>query len=323
MRRGERRRFLVGVGHGTCTCEGAAFEYIVNLEFELRAPRRARPAPRSPGSPTSTSWATSGWAACTSSGRLRHPEQHLQRFAVRRARDRLDHPCARPARSSPTGFSTRPSTAPSTSRTSTSRCCCRRSRASDSKRSTATAPTSPTGMFMPNEFMRVDADYTPKPHEQWKAGDWPRTYQSPAYANVFAAGIAFAPPHPISVPHTSPNGTADRAGAPANRDAVGHDRQGGGPQHRRHDRRREDADPYRLDGRDGRRVRGLRRRQPLHRDGRLDDRLPDRARLRALPRVRPRPRTGRSARSAWPDTGSRSCCITCFSTRRACVPAGA
>jgi sulfide:quinone oxidoreductase len=37
MRRGERRRFLVGVCHGTCTCEGAAFEYIVNLEFELRA----------------------------------------------------------------------------------------------------------------------------------------------------------------------------------------------------------------------------------------------------------------------------------------------
>ena len=36
MRRGENRRFLVGVGHGTCTCEGAAFEYIVNLEFELR-----------------------------------------------------------------------------------------------------------------------------------------------------------------------------------------------------------------------------------------------------------------------------------------------
>jgi hypothetical protein len=36
MRRGERRKFLVGVGHGTCTCEGAAFEYIVNLKFELR-----------------------------------------------------------------------------------------------------------------------------------------------------------------------------------------------------------------------------------------------------------------------------------------------
>ena len=36
MRKGERQRFLVGVGHGTATCQGAAFEYIVNLEFELR-----------------------------------------------------------------------------------------------------------------------------------------------------------------------------------------------------------------------------------------------------------------------------------------------
>ncbi|MBL8139359.1 MAG: hypothetical protein JNL48_22230 [Acidobacteria bacterium] len=37
MRRGERHRFLVGTGHGACTCESAAFEYAVNLEFELRA----------------------------------------------------------------------------------------------------------------------------------------------------------------------------------------------------------------------------------------------------------------------------------------------
>ena len=36
MRKGERQRVVVGVGHGTSTCEGAAFEYIVNLEFELR-----------------------------------------------------------------------------------------------------------------------------------------------------------------------------------------------------------------------------------------------------------------------------------------------
>ncbi len=62
-------------------------------------------------------------------------------------------------------------------------------------------------MFMPNVFMRVDADYTAKPYEEWKASDWPRTYQSPDYPNIFAAGIAFAPPHAISVPRTSPNGT--------------------------------------------------------------------------------------------------------------------
>jgi sulfide:quinone oxidoreductase len=62
-------------------------------------------------------------------------------------------------------------------------------------------------LFMPNEFMRVDASYTPTAYEDWKASDWPRTYQSPDYSNVFAAGIAFAPPHPISVPRKSPNGT--------------------------------------------------------------------------------------------------------------------
>ena len=34
----ERRQqtFLVGTGHGNCTCQGAAFEYPFNLEFELR-----------------------------------------------------------------------------------------------------------------------------------------------------------------------------------------------------------------------------------------------------------------------------------------------
>ena len=43
MRRGQRQRFMVGVGHGTCTCEGAAFEYLVNLEFAAcGAPPRSR-----------------------------------------------------------------------------------------------------------------------------------------------------------------------------------------------------------------------------------------------------------------------------------------
>jgi sulfide:quinone oxidoreductase len=62
-------------------------------------------------------------------------------------------------------------------------------------------------LFMPNAFMRVDADYTARPYDEWTAADWPRTYQSPAYDNIFAAGIAFAPPHAISVPRKSPNGT--------------------------------------------------------------------------------------------------------------------
>ena len=55
--------------------------------------------------------------------------------------------------------------------------------------------------------MKVDGDYQAKPYEAWRASDWPRTYQSPAYPNLFAAGIAFAPPHAVSRPRTSPKGT--------------------------------------------------------------------------------------------------------------------
>ena len=75
-------------------------------------------------------------------------------------------------------------------------------------------------MFLPNGFMKVDAKYDAGAYENWKASDWPRTYQNPDYANIFAAGIAFAPPHLISKPAQSVNGTPinptpPRTGMPA------------------------------------------------------------------------------------------------------------
>lgn len=62
-------------------------------------------------------------------------------------------------------------------------------------------------LFAPNGFMKVDADYSGKQFDDWSVEDWPSTYQNPAYPNIFAAGIAFAPPHQISKPMKSPNGT--------------------------------------------------------------------------------------------------------------------
>ncbi len=56
-------------------------------------------------------------------------------------------------------------------------------------------------------FMVVDADYTPKPYEEWTVQDWPEKLQNPSYPNIFAAGIAFHPPHTISQPRKSKNGT--------------------------------------------------------------------------------------------------------------------
>ena len=62
-------------------------------------------------------------------------------------------------------------------------------------------------IFAPSGFMKVDADYSVKPFEDWSIEDWPSIYQNPLYKNIFAPGIAFAPPHQISKPMKSPNGT--------------------------------------------------------------------------------------------------------------------
>ena len=58
----------------------------------------------------------------------------------------------------------------------------------------------------PAGFVKVDATYG-KTWEELDGPDWPKTYQSPYYENIFAAGIAFAPPGPLSEPNKSPNGT--------------------------------------------------------------------------------------------------------------------
>ena len=123
--------------------------------------------------------------------------------------------------------------------------------------------------------MRVDADYAAKPYEEWAARDWPRTYQSPAYREhlrgrdrVRAAACDLAAVR-------DPERRAGCAGAAADGDAVGDDRKAVARSIVDMIRGAR-ADPLRLDGRDGRRVRRLGGREPVHRHRGLDDRLPDR-----------------------------------------------
>ncbi len=75
----------------------------------------------------------------------------------------------------------------------------------------------------PNGMLKVDADYESagRGFDNWKAEDWPKTYQNPKYPNLFAAGIAFAPPHPISKPAKSPDGTPIVATPPRTGMAAG------------------------------------------------------------------------------------------------------
>ncbi len=61
-------------------------------------------------------------------------------------------------------------------------------------------------LFAPNGFMKVDANYDAGAYENWSAEDWPSTYESPRFPNHFAVGIAFAPPHAISKPYATPGG---------------------------------------------------------------------------------------------------------------------
>ena len=206
MRRGERRRFLVGVGHGTCTCEGAAFEYIVNLEFELRK--------RGVRDRAEITWITNEYEL----GDFGMGGMHLKRAGyvtpssifnaslfAERGIDWITRAHVHKVEPGRVLYETLDGTQGE----------------QEFDFAMLLPPFSGVGLkafgrdrgeitdrlFLPNEFMRVDADYTPKPHEQWRPTDWPRTYQSPEYGNVFAAGIAFAPPHAISIPHKSPNGT--------------------------------------------------------------------------------------------------------------------
>ncbi len=207
MRKGERQRFLVGTGHGSCTCQGAAFEYIVNLEFELRA-RGVRDKAdityltneyelgdfgmggihiRRGGYITPSNIFTESLFA--ERGLRWVTQAHVQGLEPGRAaleflngtegEELFDLAMLLPPFKG-VGL-----------------------KAVDRRGVDIT-----DRLFAPSGFMKVDADYQAKPFEAWRAADWPRTYQSPAYPNLFAAGIAFAPPHPISRPRQSPKGTA-------------------------------------------------------------------------------------------------------------------
>jgi len=67
----------------------------------------------------------------------------------------------------------------------------------------------------PAGFLLVDGKYgLPYPELAQTPEAWPATYQNPAFPNIFGAGIAFAPPGPISKPFTNKNGLAIAAAPP-------------------------------------------------------------------------------------------------------------
>ncbi|HCD99715.1 MAG TPA: sulfide:quinone reductase [Armatimonadetes bacterium] len=203
---GERLTFVVGTGHGQCTCEGAAFEYVFNVEFEIRK-RGLRDRARivyltneaelgdfgvgglnlevagyvvpsrifteSLFVERGVEWVLGAHVQRVEQGRVYWEDLQGEEFYLD-----FDFAMLLPP-----------------------------FRGADLRAFDRHGADITSKLFAPSGFMKVDADYTPKPYEEWSPRDWPSTYQNPDYPNVFAVGIAFAPPHPITPPRANPKGT--------------------------------------------------------------------------------------------------------------------
>ncbi len=206
MKKGKRQKFLIGTGHGMCTCQGAAFEYIFNIEKTLTDAGVRDMADIQWISNESflgdfgmggLHFSMGGYAASSKIfSESLYAERgldwiigaHVNKVEAGKAHYELldgsfgvaefDFAMLIPPFAG-VGL---------------------KAFAKDGSDITDT-------LFAPNGFMKVDANYAAGAYENWDASDWPSTLQNPTYKNLFAVGIAFAPPHPISKPMTTPNGT--------------------------------------------------------------------------------------------------------------------
>ena len=216
LKAGQHQTLVIGMGHGTCTCEGAAFEYVFNVDHELRAANVRDMAEviylsnehelgdfgvggmEFEGGLNSETWMTGIFAKHNIKVILQAHvtevlpnEVEYETISGETLTQKFDFAMLLPPFRGVTMA------------------------AYDRIGTDITAD-----MFAANGFMKVDADYTVKDFEEWRGVDWPKTYEAPLYPNVFGVGIAFAPPHAISKPYKTPTGTLvapapPRTGMPA------------------------------------------------------------------------------------------------------------
>ncbi|MDX1829424.1 MAG: FAD-dependent oxidoreductase [Lutibacter sp.] len=206
MEKGEKQTFVVGTGHALATCQGAAFEYILNIAFEIRKRKLMHLADLwwisneyelgdfgMGGAYVKRNGYVTPTKIFTESILKEYGINWIKRAGVQKVEKGIIH-----YENLDGQFLTRSfdfaMLIPGFTGAGM--------KAFNKKNEDITSE-----VFVANGMMKVDADYTPKPYEEWSAKDWPSTYQSQKYDNVYAAGIAFAPPHGMSKPMQSPNGT--------------------------------------------------------------------------------------------------------------------
>ncbi|MDR0782167.1 MAG: NAD(P)/FAD-dependent oxidoreductase [Propionibacteriaceae bacterium] len=206
LKAGEELRFVVGTGHGTCTCEGAAFEYTFNLDHVMRE-AGVRDKAELIYLTNEAELGDFGVGGLTFAQQGFQTTSKLWTESLFRERNVRAITGAHCTEIVPgvihyeqlDGIV----------------------REVDFDFAMLLPPFRGAGMAVydregnditetmnnPAGFMKVDANYQAGAYEQWSADDWPKTYQTPLYDNIFAAGIAFAPPHQISQPRVTPRGT--------------------------------------------------------------------------------------------------------------------
>ncbi len=206
MEKGEKQTFLIGTGHPLATCQGAAFEYALNISFEVNKRKLNKLADiwwisneyelgdfgmggayiKRNGYITPTKIFTESilkeygirWIKRAGVKKIDEKKVYYETLDGNEHEKKYDFAMLIP------GFTGAGM------------------KAFDKNDEDITEK-----VFAANGMMKVDADYTPKPYEEWKASDWPEIYQNPIYDNIYASGIAFAPPHTMSKPMQSPKGT--------------------------------------------------------------------------------------------------------------------
>ena len=208
MKKGEHKKFLIGTGHGMCTCQGAAFEYTFNVDHKLR-----QEGVRDKATITYISneyeigdfgvggmhikrggYVTSGKVFAESLYSERAVKWIIRAHVNKVEKDRVHYELLDGTKHEET-FDFAMLIPPFAG--------------AGIKAFDKAGEDITSKVFNPGGFMKVDADYTsgPKGFDNWSPKDWPRTLQNQDYKNMFAVGIAFAPPHLISKPMKSPNGT--------------------------------------------------------------------------------------------------------------------
>lgn len=208
MQRGEKQTLVIGMGHGMSACEGAAFEYITNIHKDLvrRGVRDKAELIYLTNEPALGDFGIRG--TCMHQGGKVIPsdvvigailKEYNIRAEIRKAVTRVekgrmywediegnegeiafDFAMMLPRF---TGIPIK----------------------YINKRNEDISNT----ILNPAGFIMVDGIYGLSYADLCNSSDaWPAVYQNPTYRNIFAAGLSFAPPGPISQPHVNPRGTA-------------------------------------------------------------------------------------------------------------------